>query len=271
MGWTKSVSKGVKGATKSVSKGVTDTANTVSKGVTDTTNTVVKGTTDTVNTVVKGTEDAYNATKTFAESLVNDTGKAVQHATQVCAAQSTEYAKQGFDVASDTWKQHNGEVLNMVSKGVEYVEYAATEAYEWIDANACYIGLNMALTTGCVMYFTPKPQPAEPGTVTSTAISSTYLGWALAKGSNAAMATTIGGLITEGMWLIPGIKGNVDKQLLNRVMVNAVGTCNPTVMAVSLATPAGVGIFIGSIISPIVAQLVCEKIAPKGFTKEYTG
>ena len=271
MGWTKSVSKGVKGATKSVSKGVTDTANTVSKGVTDTANTVAKGVEDTANTVAKGTTDAYNATKQFAESLVNDTGKAVQHATQVCAAQATEYSKQGFDVASDVWKQGTQASLDAVARGVEYVEYAATEAYEWIDANACYIGLNMALTTGCVMYFTPKPEPAEPGTVTSTAISSTYLGWALAKGSNAAMATTIGGLITEGMWLIPGIKGNVDKQLLNRVMVNAIGTCNPTVMAVSLATPAGVGIFIGSVISPIVAQLVCEKIAPKGFTKEYTG
>jgi hypothetical protein len=37
------------------------------------------------------------------------------------------------------------------------------------------------------------------------------------------------------------------------------------VLSLSLATPAGVGIFIGSVISPIVAQLVCEKIAPKGF------
>jgi hypothetical protein len=271
MGWTKSVSKGVKGATKSVSKGVTDTADTVSKGVTDTTNTVVKGTTDAANTVVNTAESTYNATKDFAMTLVNDTGKAVQHATQVCAAQSTEYAKQGFDVTADAWKQGTQASLDAVAKGVEYVEYAATEAYEWIDANACYIGLNMALTTGCVMYFTPKPQPAEPGTVTSTAISSTYLGWAVAKGSNAAMATTIGGLITEGMWLIPGIKGNVDKTLFNRVMVNVIGTCNPTVMAVSLATPAGVGIFIGSVVSPIVAQLICEKIAPKGFTKEYTG
>jgi len=38
------------------------------------------------------------------------------------------------------------------------------------------------------------------------------------------------------------------------------------VLSVSLATPAGVGIFVGSVISPIVAQLVCEKIAPKGMT-----
>ena len=271
MGIGKSISKGVKGATKSVSKGVTDTTNSVTKGVTDTTNTVVKGTTDTVNVVVKGTTDTYNATKDFANSLVNDTGKAVQHDTQVCASQSTEYAKQGFDVASDTWKQHNGEVLNMINKGVEIVEDVGLEAYKWLDANACYIGLNMALTTGCVLYFTPKPQPAEPGTVTSTAISGSYLAWALAKGSNAVMATTIGGLITEGMWLIPGIKGSVDKKTLNNVMVNVIGTCNPTVMAVSLATPAGVGIFIGSIVSPIVAQLVCEKVAPKGFTKEFKG
>ena len=46
---------------------------------------------------------------------------------------------------------------------------------------------------------------------------------------------------------------------------NPFATCNPVLFGVSLATPAGVGIFIGSVISPIVAQLVCEKIAPKGF------
>ena len=77
----------------------------------------------------------------------------------------------------------------------------------------------------------------------------------------------MGEIITKSILLIPGVKGNVDEQLLNRVIVNAIATCNPAVLAVSLATPAGVGIFIGSVISPIVAQLVCEKTTPKGLTK----
>jgi hypothetical protein len=138
------------------------------------------------------------------------------------------------------------------------------EAYEWLDANACYIGLNLALTTGCVAYFTPKPSATDPGTVTSTAISSTYLGYIATQGMNTACAVAVGGLITESIWLIPGVKGNCDKKMLNNVIVNMIATCNPAVLSVSLATPAGVGIFVGSVISPIVAQLVCEKIAPKG-------
>lgn len=239
----------------------------VGDAVTGAANTVAKGVTDTANTVAKGATDAYNATKDFAMSLVNDTTKAVEHATVVCTKNADEYAKQGFNVTSDAWKQGTGEVIKYTKEGVVYVEFAANEAYKWADANACYVGLNLALTTGCVLYFTPKPDPAEPGTVTSTAISSTYLGYVAVQGSNTAMAMAVGEIITKSFLLIPGVKGNVDEKMLNRVIVNAIATCNPALLSVSLATPAGVGIFVGSVLSPIVAQLVCEKTAPKGLTK----
>ena len=215
----------------------------------------------------KAAADAYNATKDFAVSLANDTAKAVAHTTSVVAKNTEEYAKQGFDVTSDAWKEGSSQVIQYTKEGVVYVEFAATEAYKWADANACYLGLNLALTSGCVMYFTPKPAPGDPGTVTSTAISASYLGsMAVAQGSNIAMATAVGELITQGFMLIPGVKGNVDEKMLNRVIVNAIATCNPYVLSVSLATPAGVGIFIGSVISPIVAQLICDKTVPKGLT-----
>lgn len=222
---------------------------------------------DTANTVAKETVKAADTVANTAKDLANDTAKAVTHATATVESQTKEYAKQGLDVTSDAWKQGSQQVVKYASEGVQYVEYAAEEAYEWADANACYIGLNMALTTGCVLYFTPKPEPAEPGTVTSTAISTTYLGYIAAKGSNAAMATALGEIITESMWLIPGIKGSVNKTTFKNVITNVIATCNPAVLSVSLATPAGVGIFIGSVVSPIVAQLVCERVAPKGFTK----
>ena len=214
----------------------------------------------------KAAADAYNATKDFAVSLANDTAKAVAHTTSVVAKNTEEYAKQGFDVTSDAWKEGSSQVIQYTKEGVVYVEFAATEAYKWADANACYLGLNLALTSGCVMYFTPKPAPGDPGTVTSTAISASYLGWAAVQGSNIAMAMAVGELITQGFMLIPGVKGNVDEKMLNRVIVNAVATCNPYMLSVSLATPAGVGIFIGSVISPIVAQLICDKTVPKGLT-----
>jgi hypothetical protein len=250
-----------------VGKTITDTAKDAGNAVVDTGKKAGDAIVDTANTVAKESEKAYNATKDFAESLAKDTAKAVQHTTAVCEKNASEYAKQGFDVTSDAWKQGTGEVIRYTKEGVEYVEFAATEAYKWADANACYIGLNLALTTGCVLYFTPKPDPAEPGTVTSTAISSTYLGYIAVQGTNTAMAMAVGEIITKSFLLIPGVKGNVDEKMLNRVIVNAIATCNPAVLAVSLATPAGVGIFIGSVLSPIVAQLVCEKTAPKGLTK----
>jgi len=220
---------------------------------------------DVVDVVVDPITDVVNDTVDFAQSLVNDTTKAVKHTTQICASQAVEYSKQGFDVASDTWKQGTEATIAAVSNGVEIVEYASMEAYKWLDANACYLGLNLALTTGCVAYFTPKPSPADPGTVTSAAISTTYLSYIAVQGSNLAMSIAIAKIITEGIILIPGVKGNVDEKMLYNVICNTIATCNPVVLSLSLATPAGVGIFIGSVISPIVAQLVCEKIAPKGF------
>jgi len=247
-------------------KSWTDVGNVIEDTATDAANTVADTATDAANTVADTVTDVANETADFVTGLVNDTTKAVEHTANTCAAQANEYAKQGFDVASNEWKQGTQAACNAVSHGVEAIEWAATEAYEWLDANACYLGLNLALTTGCVMYFTPKPDPADPGTVTSTAISTTYLGYIATQGANAAMATAVGGLITESIFLIPGVKGNCNKKMLNNVIVNTIATCNPAVLSVSLATPAGVGIFVGSVISPIVAQLVCEKIAPKGFT-----
>jgi len=220
---------------------------------------------DIIDDVVDSGSDLWEDTVKFSESLVKDTNKAVAHTTKICASQATEYSKQGFDVASDTWKQGTESTIAAVSNGVEFVEYASMEAYKWLDANACYLGLNLALTTGCVAYFTPKPSPADPGTVTSAAISSTYLSYIAVQGSSLAMSIAIAKIITEGIILIPGVKGNVDEKMLYNVICNSIATCNPVVLSLSLATPAGVGIFIGSVISPIVAQLVCEKIAPKGF------
>ena len=120
------------------------------------------------------------------------------------------------------------------------------------------------------MYFTPKPDPADPGTVNSTAISATYCGYAATMGSVTAMAVAVGSLITEGIWLIPGVKGSIDKKMLQNVITNVLATCNPVVLTVSLSTPALVGVFVGATISPIVSQLICERIAPKGTTQAVT-
>ena len=175
-----------------------------------------------------------------------------------------------MDVASDTWKEGSSQVIEFSKDGLEAIEDAAEATVDWLDENACYIGLNMALTTGCVAYFTPKPAPADPGTVTSTTISATMLGAIASVGQKVAIMVVskeVGKLLADGIFLIPGVKGKCDKELLTRVLTNVIAKSNPIYTTAALSTPAGVGLFVGSVVSPIVATLICEGVVPNGFSK----
>lgn len=262
MGLFKKIKKGVKKASKTVEK----TANSAANTVVDTTTTVVKETTKAANTVAKTTTNVYT-----------DSKKAVKQTANVVAKNTEEAAKQGLDVASDTWKEGSKQAIDFAKDGLEVIEDvaedikdAAEDAAEWLDENACYIGLNMALTTGCVAYFTPKPAPADPGTVTSTTISGTMVAAMTTLGQKAAImlvSKEVGKLLADGIFLIPGVKGKCNKELLTKVLTNVVGKANPIYATAALSTPAGVGLFVGSVVSPIVATLICEGVVPNGFSK----
>ena len=199
---------------------------------------------------------------TVTSPIVEQTAKTTQ-----TVAQSTDsYAKAGVDVTTETWHEGSAQVIMMATDGTHAIEEGVKVAGEWLDENACYIGLNMALTTGCVAYFTPKPDPVDPGTVTSTSISVTVATMLAKKLTMMIIAKEVGKIITDGIFLIPGVDGNVDRDLLQKIITNCIGTANPTFVAASMATPAGVGIFVGSVISPIVATLICEGVAPNGLT-----
>jgi hypothetical protein len=254
---------------RDAAKAAEDAANAAAKEAAKQAKAAEKAANDAAKAAEKAAKDAQKAAVKAANDLAKNTQKAVENTTAIVAKNAESYAYAGFDIASDAWQEGSAQTIAWSEQGVEFVKEAAEDAAQWADANMCYIGLNMALTSGCVAYFTPKPAPGDPGTVTSGAISATYLGWLATQGANTAMAMTIGKLITDGMFLIPGVQGSVPKKTMQNVITNAIGTCNPAMLTVSLATPAGVGIFIGSVISPIVAQLVCENVAPKGFTKAY--
>jgi hypothetical protein len=199
---------------------------------------------------------------TVTSPIVEQTAKTTQ-----TVAQSTDsYAKAGVDVTTETWHEGSAQVIMMATDGTHAIEEGVKVAGEWLDENACYIGLNMALTTGCVAYFTPKPDPVDPGTVTSTSISVTVATMLAKKLTMMIIAKEVGKIITDGIFLIPGVDGNVDRDLLQKIITNCVGTANPTFVAASMSTPAGVGIFVGSVISPIIATLICEGVAPNGLT-----
>ena len=224
---------------------------------------------DAGNDVADGVKDVADKVADTTENIYKDTTKAVAHTTDVVAKNTAEAAKQGLDVTSDTWKEGSAQAIDFAKDGLEVVEDGFEAAVDWLDQNACYIGLNMALTTGCVAYFTPKPAPADPGTVTSTTISASMVAAMVTMGEKAAMmavSTVVGKLLADGIFLIPGVKGKCDKQLLTRVLTNVVGKANPIYAVGAMATPAGVGIFVGSVISPIIATLICEGVAPNGLT-----
>jgi len=261
------------GLFKKIKKGASKAGNTVKKGA----NQAAKTTTKAANTVAKETTKAANTVAKTTTNIYTDSKKAVKQTANVVAKNTEEAAKQGLDVASDTWKEGSKQAIDFAKDGLEVIEDvaedikdAAEDAAEWLDENACYIGLNMALTTGCVAYFTPKPAPADPGTVTSTTISASMLAAIASVGQKVALMVVskeIGKLLADGIFLIPGVKGKCNKELLTRVLTNVVGKANPIYATAALSTPAGVGLFVGSVVSPIVATLICEGVVPNGFSK----
>lgn len=265
MGIGKSISKGVKSTTKSVSKGVSKGVDVVVDTGKDVVNTVEKTTTDVYKDATKVVTDTYN----YSVSLANNTAAVTASVANTVAKNTEEAAKVGINVASDEWKKGSQCAVDAYKDGAEAVQKAAEDAYAWLDANACRIGLNMALTTGIVAYFTPKPAPADPGTVNSTAASMTWVAWFAAQGGKQVtkaqtmvISSSLAYIINEGLFMIPGVKGQVNKNLTFNVLANSI---NATISNAYLwGTPAGVGIAVGSAISPIIATLICEGVLPKG-------
>ncbi len=265
---TKDISKAANSATKAVS----DTTNTVVKETTKTVDKAVDTVTDTATDVYKDASKAASDAYNYSVSLANNTAAVSASVANTIAKNTEEAAKQGINVASDEWKKGSALAQDFYKDGAEAVVKAAEDAYAWVDANACRIGLNYALTTGIVMYFTPKPAPADPGTVNSTAASMTWVAYfASQAGKAATMAETmalscsISYIITEGLFLIPGVKGQVNKNLVFNALANCINTTITN--AYLWGTPAGVGIAVGSAISPVVATLICEGVLPKGVSK----
>lgn len=249
-------------AVKDTKKAVVDpVVNETTKAV----DTVVKETTKVGNDIAKGATEAYN----YSVDLAKDTAKVTASVANTVAKNTEEAAKAGVDVTSDGFKQGSKFAVDAYKEGSEAVQKAAEDAYAWLDANACRIGLTTGLTIGIVAYFTPKPAPADPGTVNSTAASMTWAAWfasqagkQVTKAQTMALSCSIAYIINEGLFLIPGVKGQVNKNLMFNCLANSINTTisNPVLWG----TPAGVGVAVSSGIAPIVATLICEGVLPKG-------
>jgi hypothetical protein len=215
--------KDIGNAFNDAGKAIEKTANDAGKAIENTAN-------DAGKAIEKTANDAYN----YADSLAKDTAAVTKSVANTVAKTTEEAAKQGINVASDEWKQGSKFAVDAYNEGAEAVQKAAEDAYAWLDANACRIGLTTGLTIGIVAYFTPKPAPAD----------------------------SIAYIINEGLFLIPGVKGQVNKNLMFNCLANSINTTisNPVLWG----TPAGVGVAVSSGIAPIVATLICEGVLPKG-------
>lgn len=252
-------------STKDIGKAFNDAGKAIENTANDAGKAIEKTATDAYKDVSKAATDAYN----YADSLAKDTAAVTKSVANTVAKTTEEAAKQGINVASDEWKQGSKFAVDAYNEGAEAVQKAAEDAYAWLDANACRIGLTTGLTIGIVAYFTPKPAPADPGTVNSTAASMTWAAWfasqagkQVTKTQTMVLSCSIAYIINEGLFLIPGVKGQVNKNLMFNCLANSINTTisNPVLWG----TPAGVGVAVSSGIAPIVATLICEGVLPKG-------
>ena len=252
-------------STKDIGNAFNDAGKAIEKTANDAGKVIEKTATDAYKDVSKAATDAYN----YADSLAKDTAAVTKSVANTVAKTTEEAAKQGINVATDEWKQGSKFAVDAYNEGAEAVQKAAEDAYAWLDANACRIGLTTGLTIGIVTYFTPKPAPADPGTVNSTAASMTWAAWfasqagkQVTKAQTMVLSCSIAYIINEGLFLIPGVKGQVNKNLMFNCLANSINTTisNPVLWG----TPAGVGVAVSSGIAPIVATLICEGVLPKG-------
>jgi hypothetical protein len=246
----------------------TKLANATKKAADDAAKATKKAADDAAKATKKAADDAYN----YSSNLAKDTAVVAKSVSLTIANNSENAAKVGIDITSDGFKQGSAFAQDAYKEGAEAVVTAAEDAYAWADANACRIGLNMALTIGIVAYFMPKPAPGDPGTINSTAASMTWVAWFASQGAKAttaaetmALSCAIAYIINEGIFMIPGVKGQVNKQLMFKCLSNSVNTTisNPVLWG----TPAGVGVAVSAGISPIIATLICEGVLPKGASK----
>ncbi len=266
----KSAGKGLKDTGKAIEKGANDTGKAIEKGANDTGKAIEKGANDAIDAVVDTTNQVIDIAKdtyNYAVDFANDTVKRTESIQATVLKSTEELAKAGLDTTSKEFNDLSKQVEKQVIAGVEVIKEVAEEAYQWLDENACRLALTSAISLGVVTYFTPKPAPGDPGTITSTSLSfmATPILYTADMAAKMAAATLMAEVCVDSFLLIPGVKGSVNATLLKNVISNCIYYSLDC--AALWATPAGVGIAIGAAVAPVVATLICTSTCPNGFSK----
>ena len=266
----KSAGKGLKDTGKAIEKGANDTGKAIEKGANDAGKAIEKGANDAIDAVVDTTNQVIDVAKdtyNYAVDFANDTIQRTESIQATVLKSTEELAKAGLDTTSKEFNDLSKQVEKQVIAGVEVIKEVAEEAYQWLDENACRLALTSAISLGVVTYFTPKPAPGDPGTITSTSLSfmATPILYTADMAAKMAAATLMAEICVDSFLLIPGVKGSVNAKLLKNVISNCIYYSLDC--AALWATPAGVGIAIGAAVAPVVATLICTSTCPNGFSK----
>jgi hypothetical protein len=153
-----------------------------------------------------------------------------------------------------------------IEEGYEKVKEGVIDAYHWVDENGCNIAVTAAISAGVIAYFTPA-QPAGAATSTTLSIMAQPLLYVADMATKAVAVAAMSEIITEGFLLIPFVSESIDHTLLKNIISNCLAKSLDS--AALWATPAGVGIAIGAAVAPVIADLICKKTCPEGFTKAF--
>ena len=153
-----------------------------------------------------------------------------------------------------------------IEEGYEKVKEGVIDAYHWVDENGCNIAVTAAISAGVVAFFTPA-QPEGAATSSALSLMAQPVLYVADMAAKAVVVAEMSNLITDTFLLIPYVSDSIDRALLNNIISNCLAKSLDS--AALWATPAGVGIAIGAAFAPVIADLICKKTCPEGFTKAF--
>ena len=153
-----------------------------------------------------------------------------------------------------------------IEEGYEKVKEGVIDAYHWVDENGCNIAVTAAISAGVIAFFTPA-QPEGAATSSTLSLMAQPVLYVTDMALKATVVAGMSKVITETFLLIPYVSDSIDHTLLNNIVSNCLAKSLDS--AALWATPAGVGIAIGAAFAPVIADLICKKTCPEGFTKAF--
>ena len=153
-----------------------------------------------------------------------------------------------------------------IEEGYEKVKEGVIDAYHWVDENGCNIAVTAAISAGVIAFFTPA-QPEGAATSSTLSLMAQPVLYVTDMALKATVVAGMSKVITETFLLIPYVSDSIDHTLLNNIVSNCLAKSLDS--AELWATPAGVGIAIGAAFAPVIADLICKKTCPEGFTKAF--